>query len=100
MFGRYLHAAWLAAGTRYAVTDRRVLFLTRKGVRSLYIAKLSGVEKKEKRNGLGTVFFQTPGLPAQFRSRSRFDMLAEPDAFVNIRDCDRVCRLIESITAH
>lgn len=100
VFGRYLHAAWLAAGTRYAVTDRRVLFLTRKGVRSLYIAKLSGVEKKEKRNGLGTVFFQTPGLPAQFRSRSRFDMLAEPDAFVNIRDCDRVCRLIESIMAH
>lgn len=99
VFGRYIHAAWLAAGTRYAVTSRRVLILTRKGVRSLYISKLPCVERREKRNGLGTIFFQNPELATQFHYKTRFEMLPQIDAFVNIRDCERVCRLIESLMA-
>ena len=77
VFGRYIHAAWLAAG----------------------ISKLPCVERREKRNGLGTIYFQKPELAMQLPYKTRFEMLPQIDAFVNIRDCERVCRLIESLMA-
>lgn len=95
--GRYIHAAYCASRTLYAVTDRRILFVTTKGSRFLRISQLPSLEIQIRRSGLGTVSFQRKS--PQVRTIRPFAARLSPedcDAFENIRDTQEVYNLIEA----
>lgn len=95
--GRYIHAAYCASRTLYAVTDRRVIFVTAKGSRFLRITQLPSLELQIRRSGLGTISFERkqPLVRTMRLSSSRLTP-EDYDAFENIRDAQEVYRLIEA----
>ncbi len=96
--GRFAHDIWLRRGTRYAVTDQRIL-IRRDGfggsVRSLDIRSLPMLDLRETGAGPGTIQFETESL---FSGRSGFGIwtpaLSASARFLRIADARVVYAII------
>ena len=57
LVGRFIHDGWLREHTFYAVTPTRALIVTRKGVQSIKLDRLSEISLSESRGGSGSIVF-------------------------------------------
>ena len=93
VFGRFLHAAWKAKHTGYAVTDQRIIIIERSGVTTLPVDRIPSLELRSHRNGLGTIY-----LESQSYYRRNGNRCAAPrKAFLHIENPHEVYRLIDSL---
>lgn len=102
LFGRFVLSAQWAAHTVYAVTNQRVMILTRCRQKDIDLERVSRVRLRRHRNGLGTVFFDQPRV---FLSANRlgYYMFFGGDnrfAFRNILYWDVVDDLIQKQLNH
>ena len=93
LFGRFIHAAWKAKHTGYAVTNERIVIIERNGVTSIPIKALPSLELRRHRNDLGTIYFESQSYYR--RNGNRY--AAPRKAFVNIENPGEVYRLIDSL---
>lgn len=89
--GRFFVSAWQARGTAYAVTDRRILMVSRSRHNEIPLNRISHLELQRHRGGLGSILLETGR--ANFRRQNRLT----PDylgSIRSIRDSEQVYRLI------
>jgi hypothetical protein len=99
VFGRFLVDAWVRSGTRYALTDRRILIL-RTGpfanFTALALSQTSGAQLSERPGGRGTIRFG-PGM-SMWNNRSLSIWMPSTDPtpqFLAIEDARRVFDMIQ-----
>ena len=93
VFGRFLHAAWKAKHTGYAVTSQRVVFIERSGVTSIPVDRIPSLEIRNHRSGLGTIYFE----PQSYYRRNGKRYANSRKAFLHIANPSEVYRLIDSL---
>lgn len=93
VFGRFLHAAWMAKHTGYALTDQRIIIIERKSVTTLPIKQIPSLEIRNHRSGLGTIFFE----PRSYYRRNGRRYSTSRKAFQHIENANEVYRLIDSL---
>lgn len=99
LFGRLIVSARRAAHTVYAVTNRRVLIVTRDRQRAIELNRIPCLEFQKHRSGLGTIFFDKNSSLSQNQiGKVSFSADDSRLAFRNIRDSESVYRLISQRT--
>lgn len=91
LIGRFFLRAWQLAGMRYAVTDKRVILISRRDTVFLLFGQIPMLQKELRRNGTGTIWFQRPAYCGSGNHRRRVPGVG----FEEIADAERVYRLIE-----
>lgn len=89
--GRFFFRAWRLAGTRYAVTDRRVIIADRRETVFLLYGQIPLLQKDLRSNGTGTIWFQRPEVYG-----GRHGRRVPGVGFEEIAEAERVYKLIES----
>jgi len=103
--GRFVYKAWRKRRTFYAVTDRRVLILTRlwrTSLQSLYLDQLPGLEKSVRGDGSGSITFGSPSFWAGAYANSGMELFGQSrgavaPAFHDVPNVERVYRLIRDL---
>lgn len=106
LFGRFLYKIWKKKHTYYAVTDRRVLVLTKKlfsrDVRAAYIDKIVNMSKSVRSDGIGTILFGNPSYWGSVYANTGLEFFGsfygrEVPTFYDIKDANQVFRLVNGI---
>ena len=101
VLGRFLHDAWIRKNLVYAVTDRRILFRRGTRITSRDIKSLPMLEFSERRDGTGTIVFDSEDLGySLLMKRNTFgDYTLSSDAnrqFFRVEDARRVYGIIRN----
>lgn len=97
LIGRFFASAWQARRTSYAVTDRRILMVSRSRHNEIPLNRISHLELQRHRGGLGSILLETGRVNFRLQNRFTPDYLG---SIRSIRDSEQVYRLIsESINS-
>lgn len=110
LFARFVWLENTKKNTFYVVTDKRVLLITKKGgskrVRAEFIKNLSSINKKIRRNGVGTIIFGKESLSNKYGNSTMlggtmggtYDFYGPTyPAFFDIPDAERVYGIVYDI---
>lgn len=101
MVGRFAIDAWLRGGTRYGLTERRILILRKRPsveFTSIELDQLPQIRITERPNGAGTIRFGPPASLFAFGGSGMSVWLPSMDPtpqFLAIREARRVFELIQ-----
>lgn len=105
IFGRFRYKKWRKKNTYYAVTNRRVLILTKllsRNLQAAFVDLVPSISKSVRSDGTGTVRFGNPSFWASMYANTGLDFFgwfygSDPPTFHDIRDADRVHDLVSSL---
>ncbi len=89
--GRFFLRTCRLARTRYAVTDKRVIIVSRRETVFLVYEQIPMLQKEIRRSGVGTIWFQRPAYYGSGKHRRHIPGMG----FEEISEAERVYRLIE-----
>ena len=92
VIGRFFHRARKLANTAYAVTDKRIIILEKRGSTSMLFSQIPSLQKTVNASGIGTIWFQPP---MRYHSHHHGSTTTPGIGFEEIADADYVCGLIE-----
>lgn len=102
VFGRFIYKIWKQKRTYYAVTDKRILIITRgwkKNVQTVFIDTVPAVNKSIGSSGRGSLRFGNTSFWASLSENTGLDFMAtgygtQAPQFYNIDDAQRVYDII------
>lgn len=105
MFGRFVYKNWKKQNMYYAVTNKRVLVLTKLFSRSLNainIDNIPTINKTVRPNGIGTIKFGNVNLVASTYENTGLDFfgsfaVGDVPTFHDIRDVDKVHEIVDEL---
>lgn len=103
IIGRFFYKAWKKKRTYYAVTDQRILILTKTGstnLQALFFKDIPAIQKSVCKNGIGSIIFSNQDSVAATISNqwvtSNNQNISVP-SFEDIHDADSVYDLINRL---
>lgn len=105
IFGRFIFKAWKTRNTFYAVTDKRVMVLSRligRNLETAYINSLPGINKSVRSNGTGTIIFGNfPAFSSldtnQIFRQNYIGSQSKAPIFYDIKDVNQVYELVNEL---
>jgi hypothetical protein len=104
IFGRFIYKKWRKKNTYYAVTNKRVIILTklwRKSIQAIRLISIPTMNKSAGRNGTGSIVFGNAS-PANQYGNTGMELLGTTrgeyvPAFYDIPDVDAVYELVNRL---
>jgi hypothetical protein len=105
IFGRFIYKMWRKKNTYYAVTNRRVLVLTKlrsRNIQAAYIDTIPSISKSVRFNGTGTVRFGNPHYLASMYANTGLDFFGsfygeDVPTFYDIKDVGKVYEMVNEL---
>lgn len=105
LIGRFMYKVWKKKRTHYAVTDKRILIVTRsfgKHVRTAYLNTIPGITRSIGAKGIGTVRFGNSSLWSSVYANTGMEMFGafygeDAPTFYDIRDAEKVYKLVTEL---
>lgn len=105
LFGRFILKFWKNSHTYYAITDKRILILTRmcrKHLKATNLNSITSINKSVNSRGSGNISFGDPSLYSRLYANTGLDFLGEFQgnnvlSFYGIKDIEKVYQLIYEI---
>lgn len=105
MFGRFVYKKWKKLRTWYAITDKRILIVTkaiRENIQILYINTLPTLNKNIRSSGVGTVKFSNAPYMVGMYDNSGMELLGSfygstLAAFHDIKEAEQVFQLLSEL---
>jgi len=106
MFGRFIFKMRKKRNTYYAVTNKRVLILTKKRssktFQAEYISSIPSVNKSIRSDGIGTITFGNPSFMGSMYGNTGMDFFAsffgkDVPTFHDIKDAEQVYRVVNDL---
>lgn len=105
LFGRFLYKIYKKKNTYYAVTNKRIIIITKifsKNIQAVFINGIPTINKSIRKSGIGTIRFGNSSYLNSFYSNTGLDFLGsfygqECPTFYDIKDAERVYQLVNEL---
>jgi len=106
LFGRFLYKIWKKKNTYYAVTNKRILILTKKiftrSFRATYLNTIPNIDKSVRSDGIGTITFGNQSPWGSWYANTGMDFFSsqygrEVPTFYDIKDVNRVYKMVNEM---
>ncbi len=106
LFGRFFYKIWKKKNTYYAVTNKRILILTKKfftrSFRATYLNTIPNIDKSVRSDGIGTITFGNQSPWDSWYANTGMDFFGphygrEVPTFYDIKDANRVYKMVNEM---
>lgn len=105
IFGRFIYKYWKKKKTYYAVTNKRILILTKlwgRNFQTTYINSIPAINKSIRSDGIGTIKFGNPSFMASMYENTGMVFFGPPGikdvpTFYDIKDANRVYEMANEL---